>query len=176
MSLIDSIKVRLTDFHKERIKMIDEFDYSKVRSKVDKDMGGVPKSYLDKGIENLKKYYVVALLDPKNKHAVSRPVDPFWHSHVLFTKDYQKFCKDIFGGYIHHEPLDENNSIEVKKVENLYDYTIDLYDDMFENLDKEWWPKDRFSGNIRVVCLHMEITNPTILENALFPETKIGLN
>lgn len=176
MSLLKSIKVELSEFHKERIGMIDNFDYSKVRTKVDKDLGGVPKSYLDTGIENLKKYYVVALLDPKNKHAVSRPVDPFWHSHVLFTKDYQKFCKDIFGGYVHHEPLDENDSQKIGKVEKLYDYTLDIYDDMFNDLQNEWWPKDGFSGNIKVVCLHMELTNPVILENALFPTRNFSMN
>src|SRR5689334_1369343 len=83
-NLLKSIKLKLSAFHGKKVEEIDDFDYRPVAKKVNRDLGGVPQTYLDQGIENLKRYYVVALLDPANRHAVSRQVDPFWHAHVLF--------------------------------------------------------------------------------------------
>lgn len=31
-------------------------------------------------------------------------VDEMWHTFVLFTRDYQAFCDQYFGFYIHHSP------------------------------------------------------------------------
>lgn len=31
-------------------------------------------------------------------------IDEMWHNFILFTQDYQNFCQDNFGRYIHHQP------------------------------------------------------------------------
>ena len=31
-------------------------------------------------------------------------IDKMWHTFILFTKDYQDFCQDNFGFFIHHYP------------------------------------------------------------------------
>lgn len=31
-------------------------------------------------------------------------VDEMWHNFILFTKEYQRFCNEYFGSYIHHLP------------------------------------------------------------------------
>lgn len=31
-------------------------------------------------------------------------IDEMWHTFILVTKDYTKFCDDMFGRYIHHSP------------------------------------------------------------------------
>ena len=31
-------------------------------------------------------------------------VDELWHTFILFTKMYHKYCEDCFGYYIHHSP------------------------------------------------------------------------
>jgi hypothetical protein len=31
-------------------------------------------------------------------------MDEMWHTFILFTKDYEKFCLRFFGYYIHHAP------------------------------------------------------------------------
>ncbi|ACA88068.1 hypothetical protein [Shewanella woodyi] len=32
-------------------------------------------------------------------------LDEMWHNFMLFTRDYGQFCKEYFGGYIHHSPM-----------------------------------------------------------------------
>src|SRR3990167_4156190 len=31
-------------------------------------------------------------------------MDEYWHTFVLHTRDYKKFCQDQFGFFIHHSP------------------------------------------------------------------------
>lgn len=34
----------------------------------------------------------------------SQVVDDLWHAFILYTKDYQHFCKNAFGTFMHHTP------------------------------------------------------------------------
>jgi len=31
-------------------------------------------------------------------------VDEVWHAHILHTEEYLAFCKQVFGGFLHHHP------------------------------------------------------------------------
>ena len=129
------------------------------------------------GIENLKRYYVVALLDPLNEHAVSRYVDPFWHAHILHTKEYIMFCDTIFKQYIHHQPLDFGNPDEVREIAMLYDYTKNIYQKIFSSINSQWWPdvsQAGFGHTIGpVVCRHMLIHDESIRNKALFSRANL---
>lgn len=168
MDLLSLIKLKVSDFHAEKIRLIDEFDYSNIRWKVRQELGSfVSEEYLDEGIENLKKYYVVALLDPLNEHAVSARVDPFWHVHILFTRDYISFCSSVFNQFIHHEPLNEADELEVQRIIGLYAYTQDIYTEMFINHDIVWWPPIA-SEDFKCICRHGRINDALTKTHALF--------
>ena len=179
MRLIDTIKIQLDPMHINKINQIDDFDFSKTLKKVNADLGGLTAKYLQEGIENLKRYYVVALLDPLNEHAVSRLVDPFWHAHILHTKDYEFFCQSIFGQYIHHQPLDFDDLTAFQEVTSLYSYTLKIYSKIFHSFNSDWWPAidDKASGspiNGPVVCQHMFISTEEIRAKSLFAQQLKG--
>ena len=44
-----------------------------------------------------KRFVALTLLRPKNVYAPAGPVDMYWHFFVLHTREYEKFCKDIWG-------------------------------------------------------------------------------
>lgn len=142
-----------TENHKKILTLIDMHDFSRVRQRVSKEQGITDKKILDEGIDNLKRYYAVAFLDPLNEHAVSKPVDPFWHTHILFTKEYTQFCIDVVNAYMHHEPLDESDSAEVERVKNLYEYTRLIYSKMFKSTSDSWWPDSSVDESV-VICQH----------------------
>lgn len=65
----------------------------------------------DKHIEQIiiefKKFIAILVINNKNDtnvQMVSDLVDEVWHAFILFTNQYKKFCDDIVGRYIHHEP------------------------------------------------------------------------
>jgi len=37
----------------------------------------------------------------------SQVVDDLWHEFILYTRNYQQFCNQAFGGYMHHVPAVE---------------------------------------------------------------------
>lgn len=58
-------------------------------------------------LDEFKKYIAIVIINyPNGKKVemVSELVDEVWHTFILFTNEYRKFCKTIIGEYIHHEP------------------------------------------------------------------------
>jgi len=48
-------------------------------------------------------------------------VDEAWHTFILFTKDYFKFCNEVFGYYLHHSPsISGGYKNDLKDIENTY--------------------------------------------------------
>jgi hypothetical protein len=169
MGLISDLKVKPNAFHLARLKLIDGFDYTPAMDKVDRDFNGaLAEDQLIRGIENLKRYYAVVLFDPRNLHAVSAVVDPFWHAHVLLTREYAKFCDEILGTLVHHIPLDPKDKPMVKYVTKLYDYTVQTYPKIFKAVDDNVWPESSHP-RFKAVCLHYCIITPEVRANALFP-------
>jgi hypothetical protein len=53
----------------------------------------------------LRQYFLAHL--KSGRQFVSMPsqvVDTLWHEFILFTKDYQAFCDQAFGQFMHHSP------------------------------------------------------------------------
>jgi hypothetical protein len=40
----------------------------------------------------------------------SQVVDDLWHEFILFTRDYRNFCRNAFGRYLHHTPVEAMSS------------------------------------------------------------------
>lgn len=177
VSLLSSIKIRINSpIHLEKIQQIEDFDFSKIKSWVAKNFQwALPNPYLNQGIQQLKKYYVLVLLDPLNEHAVSRFVDPFLHAHVVHTEDYHDFCTSVFHQYIHHEPLDEDNIIYSHRVEKLYEHTVKIYQIIFKDPNDIWWPSLSMLPTERgkVVSRNTLNGNKILCDEAMFSKNQI---
>lgn len=167
--LVESIKLPISLFHYERLTWLDRTDFDDVKQKVAQDMKEVTTEFLAGGIVNLKRYYCLSIVDPLNFHAVPRPLDPFWHSHMLFSREYMPFCQKIIGQYIHHQPLLENDRTMVEAATALYRYTYSIQSKIFKEVDPSWWPEP---GAHHPICYHMESVDPILREKALLPGVK----
>jgi hypothetical protein len=166
----------MNDFHENKIKMINEEDFSGVRRKVAEDhwreFGFAPEeSYLDEGIDALKVYYVLALVDPLNEHAVSDEIDRFWHAHILHTRQYRDFCERVFGQYIDHDPLDHSVIDDVEYLARLYKYTMNVYWDISLPLNQTFFPNE--VPDRLLVCKHQRVLSPEITKNALYAPVEV---
>ncbi len=169
IKLLDVVSMTLRPVQKSRLARIDAEDFSPIVRKVIEDFRALgffhDEDYLERGIFALRQYYAVAILDPANAHAVSAPLDPFWHAHILHTERYIPFCQETAGGYMHHRPLDQNVGEHVKVIQTLYDYTLFILPQIFSRVDEEFWPK-----NGVLVCSHQnQDYDPGLRECALFP-------
>jgi hypothetical protein len=58
-------------------------------------------------VNEFKKYMAIMVINHKTGkrvEMVSELVDEVWHTFILFTNEYKKFCDTLVGEYIHHEP------------------------------------------------------------------------
>lgn len=52
-----------------------------------------------------KRFLYLAAITPNLIIAPTKPIDEYWHQFVLFTQEYQKFCNQFAGWFVHHNPL-----------------------------------------------------------------------
>jgi hypothetical protein len=52
----------------------------------------------------LKRYLAMCLADPEAAYGMFGPVDEFWHTWILFTREWCEFSVAVAGRYIHHRP------------------------------------------------------------------------
>ncbi len=172
MSLTDSISLKVELFHYERLRWIEKEDLGEVAEKLKQENSDWSDQDLSEGLENLRRYYALSILDPLNFHAVPVPLDPFWHTHLLFSRDYIAFCNKVFGQFIHHQPLLYTDQRNVRFVEELYGYTIGLQPQIFNTMSPKWWqePRPHEPEPHRFICYHMEIVDPIMRAHSLFPK------
>lgn len=53
----------------------------------------------------LRQFFIAYLMSGKEYVSMpSQAVDELWHEFILYTRDYQSFCRRAFGGFLHHTP------------------------------------------------------------------------
>lgn len=52
-----------------------------------------------------RRFMYLAVVVPNFELAPTKPIDEYWHTFILFTREYDKFCHLLSGRYIHHKPL-----------------------------------------------------------------------
>lgn len=51
-----------------------------------------------------KRYLYLILLNPEFPYVPNKPIDSFWHQHILDTRQYSKDCDYLFNRFLHHYP------------------------------------------------------------------------
>lgn len=65
-------------------------------------------------------------------------IDTGWHEFILFTKDYDGFCSDKFGRFIHHQPYRASEQVRVDG--SRLARTLELAEGIFGGLSVNWKP------------------------------------
>ncbi|HEX4511820.1 MAG TPA: TIGR04222 domain-containing membrane protein [Burkholderiaceae bacterium] len=77
---------------------------------------------------------------PVEPVAPSAAVDAAWHLHITQTSDYERFCFEVFGRFLHHHPA-RGGVEEFAQQRQMYARTLDVYGDVFgETPPAPLWP------------------------------------
>lgn len=68
----------------------------------------------------------------------SKALDEVWHNYLLHTREYNAFCIEAFGKFIHHDP--EYIDDDIIKMLNLYMATRSRVAVRFGELSSTYWP------------------------------------
>lgn len=100
---------------------------------------GWDAAFVELAILEYKRFTLLCTLYPEQT-VPSTHVDTVWHMHLLYTRNYQKYCREALGqDFLHHQPAggDEEEAAEFKE---LYLTTLERYRRLFgEPAPKEIW-------------------------------------
>jgi len=115
-------------------------------------------AFTELAIVEYKKFMVLSSLFPEDGMTPSLHIDTVWHMHLLYTRSYQRFCREVLNcSFLHHEPSTGGEEQEVMH-KGSYRQTLDKYAGAFGmQPDQKIW-----GARIR----------PDLLRDELFP----GLN
>ena len=118
---------------REPFKFIDDtlaYQNPRLLQRFMKDQG-VSLAEAEKRFMELKKFLIVAAVKPGPK-VTSDPIDSLWHCFLLYSKDYEQFCKGFLGRFIHHQPFEQPSP-------ETYLETRAFTEKMFGPLDVDLW-------------------------------------
>jgi hypothetical protein len=81
----------------------------------------------------LKQYLVVCVFTG-GKRSPAKIIDECWHTFLLHSKDYAKFCDQYLRGFVHHDPAIDDSGF------SFYPLTRRCAMEIFGELDEEIWP------------------------------------
>jgi len=68
------------------------------------EKSGWTRRYAEEVVNEMKRFLYLCGTSNDGPFAPSTPIDEAWHAFILFTEDYENFCKEFFGRFIHHRP------------------------------------------------------------------------
>lgn len=99
-------------FSREQVEMlhaIESADLWFVEERLTRKVG-LPADQARGAVVEMKRYLALVGLGYRGLGMASRAVDEAWHAFLLFTKDYDAFCRSAFGEFIHHVPRTSRDS------------------------------------------------------------------
>jgi len=93
---------------KEQAKFIDNYRFSKfLIERIKKEHSYLSDADLVQMQIAFKDYFYICREAKGNMVAMpSRAVDIFWHEFILYTHEYQVFCQEALGRFLHHTPTE----------------------------------------------------------------------
>jgi hypothetical protein len=73
----------------------------------------------------LRRYLCLAARNPSAGWPMVPALDSLWHTFLLFTKDYQRFCQALGVPFIHHQPFDDAPHYTLRQWDTLVRYLDD---------------------------------------------------
>lgn len=118
---------------KKRELALDEYDMSFVREKVLSE-GELTRAELPVLEHEFKRFMKLVLREKGPLAMIDRRVDEFWHSFILFTPQYRKFCYEIIGFFVDHQPRTSQTPVPIGAIDNF----VKAYKKHFGDIPELW--------------------------------------
>ena len=93
-----------------------------------------------------KRYMALCLADPEAAYGMFGPIDEFWHTWILFTREWHEFGEAVAGHYIHHRPTTraEKERVRSGQAPSAYGRFLTAYPAFFgEEAPAHLWPRPK---------------------------------
>lgn len=86
----------------------------------------------------LRRYLYIAACHPGGRWPMVALIDDLWHTFLIYTRDYQRFCDALGVPFLHHEPTDSTPDSAVQQ--DAYARFLAYYRAEFGDPPKAIWP------------------------------------
>lgn len=122
----------------DKSETITNWDMSHVRNYLIRRYG-LSLSHVEAMEVEYKRYMELRASYPDKILPTSSEVDPMWHAHILFTKDYAAMCESVGIAFVHHKPTESD--AEARALDEEYEQiTLSLYNKHFGTPSDRFWP------------------------------------
>jgi hypothetical protein len=138
----------------QKLQKSEGFDLQPVREKFIKDTKC--DEALAQDLEREVKRFLLVTSEAKGKsiRLYRNGLDDFWHTFILHTDLYQKYCSDVLGVFVHHMPGTSRpkNQDEINQRNSDYEFFLDNYKNTFNTeAPGQLWPKISDTNSISCV-------------------------
>lgn len=95
--------VRRDEALEAAVELVSTLDFFMVRRKLVEENGWAAEA-CDEAESLYRKFLALNIRYPERKLCPNKPVDEFWHAHILDTQQYALDCEALFGQMLHHYP------------------------------------------------------------------------
>ncbi len=90
----------------KRLQFIERYVFpAALKQKLYERFPDLNTSQIEQILEGLRQWFFLLAQHHGQKFGMpSKAVDAAWHEFILMTRQYESFCKDAFGKYLHHSP------------------------------------------------------------------------
>lgn len=120
-----------------------EFDIAPVLTRYAADQD-LPMKVVREHERELKRYLALCAINRDGFYGMRGPIDELWHTFVVFTKLYMRFCDNIAGEMIHHFPnvSERKKSSDDGRIVEAYKKFLADYEVQFgESAPVHLWPR-----------------------------------
>jgi hypothetical protein len=137
--------IKRTDLSADQLLMlraIDNYDMWFVAERLERKKLIAPHR-IAMAINEFKKYLALIALGHRGISMNSSEVDEVWHNFILFTYEYNRFCHDVIGEFVHHAPQTSQHQIRAENTEKF----LIAYRGMFGAVHEIWFTIDDMTEN-----------------------------
>lgn len=125
----------------QKIKAAMKYDMTPVMERY-AEKTRLPSEVLKEHEREIKRFLALSAANP-GKYGMRGPLDELWHTFIVFTSSYAKFCRLLGGGFIHHLPeTPKSASAKKQRTNSSYQRFLSDYEKIFkEPPPPHLWPR-----------------------------------
>jgi hypothetical protein len=111
----------------EQVKTaINAVDFDPIKVKLIAEHGWT-REYSEMVEEWYRRFLYLVFKYPHKSIVVTKPIDEFWHQHILDTRKYAEDCNAIYGHFLHHFPyFGMRGDEDAKNLQMAFEETLEL--------------------------------------------------
>lgn len=141
LKLLPSMAHEMNSETLRRLAIIAKLNFEPVKDRMVVDLPHHSRPVLEEMEREVKRFLALVLFEPAAAHriVVSEKIDALWHFFILHTREYRRFCAEVYGAYLNHVPILPHSKRELGPD---YQRTKEMYQRYFGPPPAHLWGAD----------------------------------